>query len=59
MSKRDELLRQASATRALAAKAHRLAMGTNPTDSARLIAYAKELDEKARTLEAQALQDEQ
>ncbi len=58
MTRRDELLRQAKEARALAAKAHRLAIGwgiANPDDVARLIAYAEELDDKARTLEGQAL----
>ena len=54
MSKRDELLRQAREARSLAAKAHRLAMGTNPADAARLIEYAQELDGRARALEAEA-----
>jgi len=59
MISRDELIRQARETRALAAKAHRLAIGwgnTNPNDVARLIAYAEELDDKARSLERQALE---
>lgn len=59
MLKREELLRQAKEARALAAKAQGLAIGwgnTNPDDIARLIAYAQELDHKARTLEGQALE---
>ena len=59
MSRRSELLKQAIEARALAGKAERLAMGMNPADAGLLIAYAKELDEKARKLEAQARQDEQ
>ena len=61
MHKRDELLRQAQEARGLAAKAQRLAMGlgdTNPDDVARLVAYAEELDEKARTLEGQAFESD-
>ena len=54
MSKGDELLKEAKEARALAAKARRLAMGTNPTDAARLIAYADELEELARTFERRA-----
>lgn len=54
MVKRDELLRQASEARSLASKAHRLAAGTNPADAARLIAYAQDLDDRARALEAEA-----
>ena len=61
MTKRDELLRQAKEARTSAAQAHRLAIGwgiTDPNDVARLVAYAEELDEKARTLEGQALESD-
>ena len=58
MIKRDRLLRQAREARAQAAKAHRLAMGTNPTDCAQLIAYSQELDGRARDLEGQASKSE-
>lgn len=58
MTMRDELLRQAKEARALATKAHRLAMGTNSNDAARLIAYAQELDDTARALEGRALGSE-
>lgn len=56
MSTRDDILRQASEARAVAAKAQRLALslGISGTDvAARLIAYAQEMDAKASSLEAQ------
>ena len=58
MIKRDELLRQAREARAQAARAHRLAMGTNLTDAAQLIAYGQELDDRARALEGQAFESD-
>ena len=58
MIKRDELLRQAREARAQAAKAYRLAMGTNPADRAQLIAYSRELDGRARELEGQAFRSD-
>jgi len=54
MSKREELLRQAQEARSLAAKAHRLSRGVNRLEGARLLEYARELDDRARALEAQA-----
>ena len=46
MIDRRELLRQAKKARALAMKARRLAMGMNPNDAARLLAYARELGDR-------------
>ena len=57
MLTRADLLRQAKEIRASAARAIRLAASwaiTNPDDVARLMAYAAEMDEKAKDLEAEA-----
>ena len=57
MTVRDDLLRQAREARAAAARAQRLALGwslSNPRDTAQLLAYAEELSERARSLEARA-----
>jgi hypothetical protein len=58
MGESSELLAQASASRDMAKRARRLAgIFLDGPDRDRLLPYAKELDERAAGLEAQASQD--